>query len=459
VALVVLVAVIGFLLIGVLLGVARGSAIETERQKRNAQTLAKAKEALIAYAVAVQPDTLAKRPGDLPCPDLDNDGDAEATCSNASTRVGRLPWRTLGLSDLRDADGERLWYALSTNFRRSTVNQCEHPGDPACLNSETPGTITVRDASGVIVSDGTTLANNPSVVPSGAIAVIFAPGPVITRLGDAAPQDRSCAGDANVAGCEQSGICSSPATARCNPANYLDLANASVVPSLPGTEDNRNFVDATNTNGFIAGPVRDGSGQVVVNDTLLAVRYVDLMPKLEQRVAREALACLHNYANSNSGHYPWAAPVSADYTSDLLDTDGSYFGRLPQMLSATAHSGLSDQWMASSSSPACPISMSENKYKWWANWVNLVFFSVAPPYAPDSASPACGACLTVNPPSPAASRRVIVLVAGRPIIGESRGVGSSQVAYLEDANRDGSLTAIFKQGSPTSTFNDTVAYE
>src|SRR5215813_13961253 len=87
-----------------------------------------------------------------------------------------------------DADGERLWYALSTNYQRKTTNQCKAPGDPTCLNSETPGTITVRDATGSIINDGTTPANNGSILPTGAIAVILAPGPSLTRLGDSSPQ-------------------------------------------------------------------------------------------------------------------------------------------------------------------------------------------------------------------------------------------------------------------------------
>jgi hypothetical protein len=53
----------------------------------------------------------------------------------------------------------------------------------------------------------------------------------------------------------------------------------------------------------------------------------------------------------------------------------------------------------------------------------------------------------------------VVLVAGRPILGEVRGVGSTELAYLEDANRDGSLTTLFKQAASSSTFNDTVVYQ
>jgi type II secretory pathway pseudopilin PulG len=454
IALVVLLALVGFIMMGVLLTIAHSSAIETQRQRQTAQALARAKEALVAYAVAVKSDSLATRPGDLPCPDLDDDGHAELTCSATSKRLGRLPWKTLGLSDLRDADGERLWYALSTNFDRSTVNQCTTPGGAKCLNSETPGTITVRDASGAIVHDGTTPANNPAVVPSGAIAVVLAPGAVITRLGGASAQDRSCSGDADVAGCESSGICSSTATARCSPVNYLDIADSTVLPALAAPEDNKDFADATNDNGFIAGPLHNPAGDIVVNDTLIVVRYSDLMPKLEQRVAREALACLRNYARDNAEHYPWAASVSDNYALSLADTSGTYFGRLAQTLNASKTNGFSDHWPQ-----YCPIGMQVNEYKWWANWVNLVFYGIAPGYAPDASLPGCGACLTVNPPSASASRRVVVLVAGRPITGQIRGVGSSTLAYLEDANRDGYLTMLFKQAAATAAFNDTVVYQ
>ena len=90
-----------------------------------------------------------------------------------------------------------------------------------------------------------------------------APGAIITRLGDSEPQDRGCSGDSNLPTCEQAGICSSPATARCNPANYLDIADASVAPGLTGPEDNKNFADSSNTDGFIAGPVRNAAGQTL----------------------------------------------------------------------------------------------------------------------------------------------------------------------------------------------------
>jgi type II secretory pathway pseudopilin PulG len=465
VALIILLALLGIVAIAVLLTIVRGSAEAVEREKRTTEALAKAREALIAYAVSVQPDTSAKRPGDLPCPDLDNDGDTtlpEATCNTPTQRIGRLPWKKLGIGDLRDGNGERLWYALSTKFQRTTVNQCPAVGGAGCLNSEAPGTITVRDSRGNILHDGTTAANSPSVVPTGAIAVVFSPGPVLTRLGAGAPQDRSCAGDANVPACELSGICSGPAytaTARCNPVNFLDVADPTVAPALSGVEDNQDFADSTTTNGFISGPIVDASNNLVVNDTLMVVRYSDLIPRLEQRVAGEALKCLEDYF-SGLGHYPWAAPVASDYTTPmpvgLTGVVDTYFGRLPQTLSDAT------SWAA-----PCPAAMDTAAKKWWGNWSNLVFFAIASNYAPVGGS----MFLTVNPPSAAANKKVVVLVAGRPLNVlvpsphlQSRGVGATELNYLEDANADAIAngadigTGILKQAHRSITFDDSVVF-
>jgi hypothetical protein len=102
--------------------------------------LAIAKSALIGNSVAN--DT---RPGKFVCPDTNDDGISDS----CSAYIGRLPWKTLGLGDLRDAYGERLWYALS----------------PALKNTaNTPANLT------------TTLEISMDGQPNIA-AVIFSPGP------------------------------------------------------------------------------------------------------------------------------------------------------------------------------------------------------------------------------------------------------------------------------------------
>ena len=128
--------------------------LQIERDKKTAEALAQAKEALIGYAINVQfPNSNScyntfthinncPRPGELPCPDTNNDGSADS-CSNQSDRLGRLPWKTLGLPDLRDGSGERLWYAVSNNFKNNPRGNCYTAGSSGCLNSDTMGTISV----------------------------------------------------------------------------------------------------------------------------------------------------------------------------------------------------------------------------------------------------------------------------------------------------------------------------
>ena len=82
--------------------------MQIEQQTGTAKALASAKAALMGHALGS-----TVRPGELPCPDTDNDGGSEPTCI---TGAGLLPWHTLGLEDLRDGSGERLWYALSPSF-------------------------------------------------------------------------------------------------------------------------------------------------------------------------------------------------------------------------------------------------------------------------------------------------------------------------------------------------------
>lgn len=80
------------------------------RSSSNAKVLNAAKAALMGYALKS-----TTRPGELPCPDTDNDGDSNVAGA-CTSYLGRLPWRTLGLADPRDTSGERLWYALDAAF-------------------------------------------------------------------------------------------------------------------------------------------------------------------------------------------------------------------------------------------------------------------------------------------------------------------------------------------------------
>ncbi len=141
-------------------GLARTQAdVNIERNRRSLQAMQEAKAALIIYAASrawttsvSDPLIVNDQPGALPCPASNNLGNDPGNCATASTRIGRLPWKTIRAADLRDASGEVLWYALSANFRKASGT--------TVINSDTQGTLTVT---------GTSPASN-------VVAIIIAPG-------------------------------------------------------------------------------------------------------------------------------------------------------------------------------------------------------------------------------------------------------------------------------------------
>ncbi|NNM81967.1 MAG: hypothetical protein HKL98_05115, partial [Burkholderiales bacterium] len=182
--------------------------------KDTSLVLSEARDALIGYAVSD-----ATRPGELPCPDMNDDGVIQIATdyvgSNCKSYVGRLPWKTLNLPDLRDAAGERLWYAISPAY---------HANGSAILDSDTSGALTVY------ASDGLTLFS------SNAVAVIFSPGAALNW------QTRG----STVSSCPSLG--SSVAGYLC-PDNYLDAFNC------PGANCRSNA-----SGPFVMGPIRDANG-------------------------------------------------------------------------------------------------------------------------------------------------------------------------------------------------------
>jgi len=482
-----------------------------ERDKITAAALAQAKAALIGYAVGVNLSS-GGRPGDLPCPDTNDSGQSGGSCGNAAgttgqtSRIGRLPWKSLGLPDLRDGDGERLWYAVSRNFKNNFRSTCASPGDAGCLNSDARGTITVRNSAGITIHDG---SNPDAHTPSGVIAVIFAPGAILQRQDAATSQDRSCNGGT----CTTEGVCTSAPltnTPKCNPVNYLDVAGPpalTVTDATASTEDNAGFTDGVLSDGFINGIVKDASGNVIVNDRLITITYADLMPLLEKRVAREAYNCVAGYGAASNGRYPWAASVSASASGDYSSVQNERFGRMPDTFAQTLlglipaasfplalvvnavcaipflpNICMSNSWPTAAASPPCYIATGS----WWTNWKDQVFYGVATAYSPNvtaqlispfvtvPAPAACNGtagdydCLAVSPPTATTvdNKRFVVVVAGKRLSTVSGGQPRSGAAnransanYLEDENGNNSGTSnIYGQQAPTTTFNDTLLF-
>ncbi|WP_283745220.1 hypothetical protein [Sideroxydans sp. CL21] len=141
-----------------LVGALSSSSMKSARDQQAADVLVQAKDALIGRAVSD-----ASHPGSLPCPDNSAPGSplwgtAPGTTysgGHCPSYIGRLPWKTLGIPELHDANGEDLWYALSPTLRDNNAAQP--------INSDTPGWLSLT---------GTITLNNVA-------AVIFAPGAAI----------------------------------------------------------------------------------------------------------------------------------------------------------------------------------------------------------------------------------------------------------------------------------------
>ncbi len=126
----------------------------TQFQMARAQStdaaLAEAKAALIGRAA-----TDDNRPGSLPCPALDESGISPLLIGNhCPAYVGRLPWKTLRLGDLRDSAGECLWYAVAPALRDDNSAQPINAGKATELTID--GTVNI---AAIVFAPGAPVAN------------------------------------------------------------------------------------------------------------------------------------------------------------------------------------------------------------------------------------------------------------------------------------------------------------
>jgi hypothetical protein len=270
-ALIVLLVLIIAVAIGFVFDFARPTALAIENDNKTAQALAQAKDALIGWSVQRTPSGALPnaRPGELPCPDANNDGFEDGTC--VAGALGRVPWKTLGIPEPKDGAGETLWYALAGPFRIWAVNTNQ-------IDNDTKGDITVyQDTSATLITDA-------------AVAVIFSPGASL------ATQNRD---PVSTALCPTTGT--TILRTRCA-ANYLETA-------------------ATVNNAITNGPFISARPSATFNDRLLMITTDSLMTPVEQRAAREMLTLLDRYKTlSTCNCYPWAAnDFGTPFDDDSVD--------------------------------------------------------------------------------------------------------------------------------------------
>lgn len=413
--LVMLVFVIGLAAVGYLLYALNPVSVKNERDKKTALALAEAKVALIGYASA-QP-----RPGSLPCPDTNNDGTTDTNGNvNCYSNIGRLPWKTLGLEDLHDGHGERIWYALSTNF--STV-----PSSLIINSDAAVGLLNVCPAGGCgDPSPVPAVPSAPFPIYSQQVAILFSPSYPL------AGQDRQDGVDAN-----PNPVLNIDNAKKSN--NFLDVITI-------GANQFNNASGSNNGNDFIMGPVTS-----TFNDSLLTISTNEIFGNIDKRMQSKATlaeiaSCLIEYANNNAAandkRLPWSVPFdlgpAANYNDPINfdDTPSIYTGRIAYHIAdSTAASPIHD-WNTGAASKRKKMEYCSNWPSWWNSWKNHVFYAVSKDFAPDIAAPqvCSGNCVTVDGIGPFAA---VLIFAGKKLAGQVR-VSNTDMAnpanFLEGRN-------------------------
>lgn len=363
------------------------------RAAATATSLARAREALLAWALLYPEQHQDMPPGYLPCPDQNGDGNAEPVCGRkGENRLGRLPWRTLGLPPLRDGAGECLWYAVSGSYKNNPK---------LALSSDSDGKLVLQDRQRRTVVGGRARER--------ALAVIIAPGVALPGQRRGARGHNAVCGAADVAA-------------------YLESANGfggdkstTLSAQVPATAIDAQF-----------------------NDVLLALTPADFQPvyrRMDRWVANRVAVCLERYGRANGHKLPWMVPVQVN--TDYHDRKGVRAGRIanavaggdPEQLPGLASTTATDPQMTASWEPwpgaaDCFYEAGHRaeQWWWWRAWKDMVFVVTDPARVPASEA-ASRLRLRLH------DRRhdAIVLVAGRRLPAQQR--PSARLAeYLEGGN-------------------------
>jgi type II secretory pathway pseudopilin PulG len=246
---------------------------DAARESQTSQALARAKQALIGYAVTYRDSHAGELSGYLPLPDLGSsrnnnltpaEGNAAANFSGNGTNrsvAGRLPWKTLELAALRDGRGECLWYAVSGAFQNVVKS--------TPMNWDSLGQFDPYASQGTPAS---TLSTVGSRVHQRPIAAVMAPG---ARLPG---QDRSATTSDAVTECG----------GNYDAANYLDSVSptpliANIVNYLDGIHHASGTYPVAAPKQLALGPVLAPDGSTLVNDRLLTLGSDELFREIKKR--------------------------------------------------------------------------------------------------------------------------------------------------------------------------------
>ncbi len=349
---------------------------------RTQQSLVRAKEALLGYAVGYY-DRFPGEYGFLPCPDLGSgvEGIADLNCQTLDkSSLGKLPWRTLGIPALRDGSGECLWYAVAGPYKSVVDSE-----KSLLLNGDTLGLFSVQMANGESVVE--TLIGNG--VSDQAVAVIVAPGRILSGQ-IRAQSSPTCPGNYQV-------------------NQYLE---SDVVGFAQLPNQMENFLTILDLTAYLPEktmPINDRVAYISQDELWNAIYRRTTFYQSMQCLTKLAAYCVSNYVRTNplgaeDKRLPWAAPVDLnDYasSSEYTDKAGLLLGRLPnqvdqsnasigktapeELLMDCDFSGIVMEEFGECG--GLPNGLSVAFSTLWRHWKDHLFYAVAKAHTPDSSVP------------------------------------------------------------------------
>lgn len=392
--------------------------IKLYQKEKTAQSLQQAKQALLAYAAAYSDldsdgDGNADFPGEfgfLPCPDYTNSAlfegieDSSPCAVTNVSKLGYLPWRTLGIPPSKDEGGACLLYAVSGEYKN---DEAAASNKSLMLNEDTNGMFQVVD-----------VANTPVVgtVPNErVVAIIFAPGEILPG---------------NTRNTVAGTLCNKEYA---NLSAYLDTIGLVDNSSLQGVADTLDtFLHAIAGSDQLAAPYYNDTFVTITRKELwdAVISRPDFSVNADSIMRRQTQAlamCLAAYAN-NSGNRKLPRPaaidfVGADYRVDtnygdsgvvrflgrypytVFNSDLLMFGNAPNMaVSILFNKGFCDALVPGPGPLVINLNagVQAEGYMLWKNWKDHFFYAVSNYYAPsgaaDAGAPSCNAtnCLVVG---------------------------------------------------------------
>lgn len=505
ISLILFVFLLGLALTGLGIKYLTAGSLQIQRSVDSTQALAEAKAAVIGNVVSGQSGTST---GQFPCSEdtssigTSNEGQAQGSCSNTLTSIGRFAWRTLGTGDLRDGNNDKLWYALSAGFRTEPVN------------SDTVGGLAIdgvqNQAIVLLFSPGVALSSQSRPTAS-AVPVVtdyletensdgdkdFITGTSSTTFNDKLvsikPDDIFPVLEKRVLGEVKNYLVAYKAIwhAYPFPAPFSDPSTASYIGNistastggllpiadagLTWASGNGTSVRSSDGSSRPASCVVSGGGTVltctIANQNYSGARILTINANLNN-----VGLGFYQEMDVNSTSDFQITPAAVKTTSTLSYTlDGAGGGTIT--LTATPTTSRStysiifkqlpqlDDWNTTAAIPS---------YIYKNNWQQLIYYRVASPYLPGGTG-SCGTCLTVNridvTPSTSKTNVAALLVsAGRklditnarpaPTYGSSNPAqlrpGSTLADYLDSANNTTANLIFESTNLPLSTFNDQV---